>query len=418
MKSRWRWIVRRILLGLVCLGLLFSIRQDWPDSSTEEHQYSSIIRNRYFDFVRWELEALGRKALYSLAPAHSYLRQEDQQSALAHYFDRLAAVQSLDAQISLIYSDPAVIEPEVETIALVRQVQELRERLEILQVVAEGVLDEQTAAVLAKAGITTGGRAFPPVKLQFTPLPAMLIISARDKIEAIHFFPLETGIDTPARAEMEAEIDSRLGVSSLVSDIGGLAAYPAMMLESSSAVWVIETTAHEWAHHFLTLHPLGLLYDTDPQLRTMNETTASIVGSEIGRGVLERYYPAWLPDSSPVGDRGNGTSSPPAFDFRAEMRITRVRVDELLAQGAIQEAEAYMETRRQVFWDNGYQIRKINQAYFAFHGAYADEPGAPGADPVGPAVLELRERSASLSEFLETISALTSFEQLETLLEE
>ena len=100
------------------------------------------------------------------------------------------------------------------------------------------------------------------------------------------------------------------------------------------------------------------------------------------------------------------------------MRTTRLHVDELLAQGQIEEAEAYMEARRQIFWENGYLIRKINQAYFAFHGAYADKPGAPGADPVGPAVLALRARSSSLKEFLDAMAPLTSFAELGELLNE
>ncbi len=50
-----------------------------------------------------------------------------------------------------------------------------------------------------------------------------------------------------------------------------------------------------------------------------------------------------------------------------------------------------MELRRQVFVDHGYIIRKLNQAYFAFYGAYADSPvSAAGEDPVGEAVRELR----------------------------
>jgi hypothetical protein len=277
-------------------------------------------------------------------------------------------------------------------------------------------LEEQTAAVLAEQGVTTAGRAFPPVKLRFTPLPAMMIVSPRDRIEAIHFFPLEHGIETQDRVQIEEATDERLGVSSLISNIGGLAAYPAMMLESSSTNWVIETAAHEWAHHYLTLHPLGILYDTDPQLRTMNETTASIVGTEIGAQVIERYYPEWIPPPPSPAAEYSPDPSPPEFDFRAEMRVTRLHVDALLAQGQIEEAEAYMEARRQVFWEQGYRIRKINQAYFAFHGAYADEPGAPGADPVGPAVLALRAQSSSLEEFLEAMAPLTSFEQLEALL--
>jgi hypothetical protein len=72
-----------------------------------------------------------------------------------------------------------------------------------------------------------------------------------------------------------------------------------------------------------------------------------------------------------------------------------------------------MEARRQVFWENGYLLRKLNQAYFAFHGAYADQPGgAAGEDPVGPAVRALREQSASLADFINTIAWMTSFEEL------
>jgi hypothetical protein len=73
-----------------------------------------------------------------------------------------------------------------------------------------------------------------------------------------------------------------------------------------------------------------------------------------------------------------------------------------------------MDQSRRTFLDNGYVVRKINQAYFAFYGAYADEPSGPaGVDPVGPAVRTLRQQSASLVDFLERISRMTSFQQLE-----
>jgi hypothetical protein len=63
---------------------------------------------------------------------------------------------------------------------------------------------------------------------------------------------------------------------------------------------------------------------------------------------------------------------------------------------------------------HGYLIRKLNQAYFAFYGAYADTPGgAAGEDPVGPAVRALRQQSASLADFLNRISWMTSFDQLQ-----
>jgi hypothetical protein len=96
------------------------------------------------------------------------------------------------------------------------------------------------------------------------------------------------------------------------------------------------------------------------------------------------------------------------------MHETRVTADQLLVEGKIEKAETYMEQRRQFFWQNGYLLRKLNQAYFAFHGAYADVPGgAAGEDPVGPAVRTLREQSDSLADFINTIAGMTSFEELQ-----
>ena len=96
------------------------------------------------------------------------------------------------------------------------------------------------------------------------------------------------------------------------------------------------------------------------------------------------------------------------------MHQTRVRADELLAAGKVEEAEAYMEERRQFFWDHGYQIRRLNQAYFAFYGAYNDSPGggAGGRDPVGPAVRELRAHSDSLADFLRRLTWVMSLDDL------
>ena len=178
--------------------------------------------------------------------------------------------------------------------------------------------------------------------------------------------------------------------------------------------------------YYLNLRPLGLNYSTTPELRTMNETTASIAGNEVGTYVVQKYYPE-LFGSSP--SRGlisfnlpflpsNGLDDPPPFDFRAEMHETRVTADKMLAEGKIDEAESYMEQRRQVFWQNGYLLRKLNQAYFAFHGAYADVPGgAAGEDPVGPAVRALREQSDSLADFINTIAWMTSFDQLQKVIQ-
>ena len=74
------------------------------------------------------------------------------------------------------------------------------------------------------------------------------------------------------------------------------------------------------------------------------------------------------------------------------MHETRLNADRLLAEGKIEEADVY-HSAGALPWDNGYHIRKLNQAYFAFHGAYADSSGQPGGaageDPVAAAVRTL-----------------------------
>jgi len=196
-----------------------------------------------------------------------------------------------------------------------------------------------------------------------------------------------------------------------------------MVYQTNSLEWLSDVVAHEWIHNYLTLRPLGLNYMDNQEMRTINETTASIAGTEIGRALLETYYPELLPPPAPAAPPPAAApqpAEPPEFDYHVEMRETRVEVDRLLAEGKIEEAEAYMENRRVEFWQNGYHIRKLNQAFFAFHGSYADDPrgGAAGEDPVGAAVRSLRLQSSSLEDFLNRISWITSFEELQQLVKQ
>jgi hypothetical protein len=227
------------------------------------------------------------------------------------------------------------------------------------------------------------------------------------------------GLSTAEREEIEEQIDTTFDVSSLITGIGGLSAYPSMLLESSSVNWVTEVTAHEWTHHYLAPRPLGRSYLSSGEARTINETVASIAGREVGRQVVARYYPEHLPpEPEPQPEPPEEEpSEPPAFDFRLEMRETRIQVDQLLAEGQVEEAETYMEQRRQVFVEHGYAIRKLNQAYFAFHGAYADQPGAAGEDPIGPAVREVFARSPDLRTFVNSLAGVTTLEELDTVLD-
>ena len=72
-----------------------------------------------------------------------------------------------------------------------------------------------------------------------------------------------------------------------------------------------------------------------------------------------------------------------------------------------------MEARRLVFLQNGYGIRKLNQAYFAFYGAYAAVPGATGSDPTGPMLRDIQAHTASPRAFMEAVAPIATFADLE-----
>ncbi|HKI53785.1 MAG TPA: hypothetical protein VJ987_06640, partial [Anaerolineales bacterium] len=327
-----------------------------------------------------------------------------------------------EGRIEQIYADPNISDKETTSEFLRAQRDEFTARQNELAPFAESILQAQLSETLAQAGLATIGQPLPPVLYHNSPTPLALIVSSRDKIEQTANISVLPTLTIDEQISLEDKVAESLDVSTLVVQIGGVGVYPTMVMETTDLRWMLSTIAHEWTHNYLNLRPLGLNYSTTPELRTMNETTASIAGDEIGNLVLQNYYPEFLASNlngnlvlfnEPFLPSGL-LDDPPPFDFRAEMHETRVKADELLAEGKIEEAESYMEARRQFFWQNGYLLRKLNQAYFAFHGAYADVPGgAAGEDPVGPAVRALRAQSSSLKDFINTISWMTSFEQLQ-----
>src|SRR5690606_11700501 len=126
------------------------------------------------------------------------------------------------------------------------------------------------------------------------PLPSLLIVSPRDRIERIYGVSLIPGLSTVEQDAVETAVYEQLNLSALVVPIGGLGTYPAMIMETGSINWLAEVTAHEWSHHWLSFFPVGLNYG-DPQVRIINETIASIFDQEIGSRVIERYYPEFVP---------------------------------------------------------------------------------------------------------------------------
>lgn len=428
-------MIQRILRGLeiTILLIIFAALTGYsnPSLTNPIEKVRAYTRSLEFDYVEWMANAAMVKLRAASVNLPQTLNREEQKQIVMEYFQTTQFILEKEYLLSQLYADPSIQDKDAATETVRAELAELYERQEQIAPLAESILQDQVTQVLVEQGLTAGGQPLPNVWYHSTPLPMALIVSPRDRIEQTANISVTTDLTVDEQVKLEEEVATGLDVSSLVVQIGGVGVYPTMVARTTNINWLLSTIAHEWIHNYLTLRPLGMLYGETPELRTMNETTASIAGDEIGALVIEEFYPEFKPAASfpmlrPGSTQGlelvslsfdrpdPGTLVRPPFDFRAQMHETRINADALLAEGKIEEAEAYMEARRQVFLQNGYLLRKINQAYFAFHGAYADVPGgAAGEDPVGPAVRTLRAQSDSLKDFINTMAWMWSFEQLQ-----
>ncbi|MGE5072049.1 MAG: hypothetical protein ACM3MF_01360 [Anaerolineae bacterium] len=418
MWYRAGWIFEYIVVAVVCVAILTGSA---PRPADEIDRVRAYTRNIEFDYLSWMLDAARLKIQQGAVGVPGYLDLEESKSAVSDYMQVTDEIIRAEDALNKIYADPAISDKQGASANIRAQLDRLDAKQAELAKIAEGVLQGQVGQVAAEQGLTLLGQPIPTVLYHSTSVPDALIISPRKHIEQSANISITPGLTADQQTTLEDRVDKGLDVSSLVVPIGGVGVYPTMVMRTTDLSWLTSTVAHEWTHNYLEFRPLGLLYDKTPELRTMNETTADIVGGEIGSEIMKRYYPelhaSVLPSLDLVALPGNhpnpGDVPRPPFDFRAEMHTTRVTADALLAEGKIAEAEAYMEMRRQIFVENGYYIRRLNQAYFAFYGAYADVPGgAAGEDPVGPAVRALRAQSNTLEDFVNRISWMTSFDQL------
>jgi hypothetical protein len=413
----------KIIRGFLFISLIILLTSQsvwYPQNNYDRAQFYTRLFE--FDYFYWTIQSLWKKTGQASLSLQTNLNPLQQRRIVDDLLGLIDQIKSLDDQIHQIYANPEIKNPKAESGSLLTQKQKLEALFEIQGPLAESVFQYQISVILSAKGLVFAGQPMPPVLFNLSSLPDQLILSPRTVIREDASISLNPGLSTSQMDDLESEVARGLDVSVLIVPLGGVGVYPTMVFRETSLDYLLKTVAHEWVHNYLTLRPLGWHYGDNSQLRAMNETTADICGSEISQAVLRYFYPDKAP-ASPYSQEGifavksNVNQDEAPFDFKKEMHSTRLQVDNLLSQGKVEEAEQFMEMKRQVFWDNGYQIRKINQAYFAFYGAYAESPlGAAGNDPVGPAVRLLREKSRSMADFLNRIASITSFEILKNVI--
>lgn len=422
MKQLRARLLRYLILFLffVIFSLMLSTSNIIFDQSFES--LGNLTRWNRFDFLSWVSRALIERAGSAAVGIERFLSDEEQAEIVLQYFYQSIYTQELETELENASSDPNSTLSSEELEEMQTLLEDETRRMHAYARVAESIVQNQTERSLLKLGFGLGGQILPPVLFKISDLPLNLIISPREVIGTLKSYNLKAGMDSLEKEQLEAQIMEIFNLSALVEPVGGVGAYPTMVMRTHSFNWLTEVVAHEWLHNYLSFYPLGVRYFESNEMRSMNETLANLAGKEIGRRTMIDYYPQYfsfyhLPGRESTTVLFEGYTHP--FDFRAEMRKTRVNVDAMLEQGYVEQAERYMEARREYFWENGYHLRKINQAYFAFYGSYNDTPGggAAGDDPIGPAVQDLRSQSSSLKAFIDKMKRLTSFEELLTVVE-
>lgn len=276
----------------------------------------------------------------------------------------------------------------------------------------ERALERAVSDAVTEAGLATPLPLFhsqavvwPPLDLELQRAPRVLAISPRGKIRLVASRLLSPQLPRSEYGGIEAEIEAGGEWSAWIGGVGGVATYPALIIPRADWYDALRLAAHEWMHHYLIFHPLGRAYFDSDELRTINETVADIAGDELGALAAGR-----APALRSAAER-NAPPSPAA----AALRELRLEVDALLVEGRVAEAEARMEAGRGELAALGASYRRINQAFFAFRGGYADRPDA--VSPYGPLLQQLRERSASLAEFVAAVRGIASAAEAEAVLE-
>jgi hypothetical protein len=398
------------LLTIVLL-LLFLLAAGCAPGQDFDSHLQTITAPYSFDLVKWEFKALGGEIGQFFSRHHE--STDNATSEVAAYFANVEQIRTMEATVEAVKAgdqtgDLTSLEDKLSMLrqdnsAITGDIENQLEKKIKASLSQEGIFNPLDKYVRLKIG-------FPPVRMILAKPPHLLVVSPRDRIESIREVNLLPEMSQEEMESIEAKVDS-LGVSSLVVDLGGLATYPSYITDEADLQFIIETAVHEWLHQYLAFTPLGFYYvldltgiRQDYDIATINETVVSMVSKEIGSMVYKEYFAQ--------GGTDNAQQEPtePAFDFNKEMREIRKAVDNYLAQGEIEQAEQYMEQQRQYLAANGYYIRKLNQAYFAFYGTYADNPTS--ISPIGVELKKLRSQSASLKEFLDAASSMTSQKEL------
>ena len=416
---------RKLALLLVVLPLLASV---WPAAGLTptghyEARLGALTSAESFSLSLWTVRVIGGKVWQAIGdPPGRELSADEQKRIFDEFFATADEANQLEGEINDL-ANKGVTSADGGMAGLEQKLKALRQTREQQVALVEHTIEDQVEAILKHDDISlfqTGSVFLPPVFSKLVDLPHVLVVSYRDHIEMRTQVAIRRTITVQQTGVLEDTVDRDLNVSSLVVPIGGYSTYPTMIAGSAPLDFVLGAVTHEWCHIFLMFRPLGESYGKSSDVAAMNETACSIFGDDAAALVRETYYGAektprpWQtpPTPAPVPGEPPKREEPQGFNANRELRKIYLAAEERLKVKDITGAEEVMEEGRRRLADNGFYLRKLNQAFFAFYGSYAEGPDSIRPDPIGDDLRALRRRSPTLRDFMLTLSKMTSYNDL------
>ena len=388
--------LRKIFLFSLIL-ILFSI----PSSKLPLDLIEKITLDNSFSLINWEIKNIFPKWIY-LGEIYIKNNQPDSSQTMkllqkylnlskekSHYINKLEIENLSQTQKNVVKNNLETTIDEMQNLKPI--VEELNERAMTKTIKINGL---QT-----KLNIV-----FPPVDISLEPPPLILVISPRTKIEIEKSIFLSPDLLNVKKNFIENEILQKNNKSAYISNLSGLSTYPTLISNEYNSLEIFSTTAHEWLHLYWFFKPFGQNIFKSNEMRTLNETAADLAGRELG---LQTYLKLNINTDIPLKSNPNTSNKYP--QFTKHMRETRIEVEKMLENNQIEEAEKYMKKRWWKLSLAGYNLRKINQAYFALYGIYAESAGS--TSPIGEQLREFRSLVPSIGDFVKEISKISSYSE-------
>ena len=415
LRRRSKWVFRALLT--VVLFVTFLV----PSGDKRFDTPASAASLDYgYGLVSWEFENFFDKWTHRIWTVFPWTptSNSDRLEALDRYVILVDELRAVKEEINLVTT---VATPDLNAIASAQnEIDRLIGERDLIRPAVEEFLEQIIAEIVRSDEIDlVSSFVWPPVDFRIGDPPKLLVTSPRSEISRSEDVLIDPDISIEDMSLIENELIDDHNISAVIIQTGGLASYP-NVIPTTHLKRLVDIASHEWLHAYLAFYPLGQAYFSGGDIRSINETLADIFGREVGLRVYSevtgnQFVAPMRPETASREVMEDAVvEDPEKFSFNRFMEETRSETDKFLAQGLIEEAETYMESRRVELLDHGYQIRKINQAYFAFHGTYGESPSS--TSPIARYLWDLREQVETVGDLVKLLRPIRTYAEFEQLL--